>query len=1681
MEKFPFFVKKSSDSNFYKSEYVFNEQFKDLYNDSFQVYESFHIHKRLFVWKEQSEAYEYTVNFVANYPFLKKVNIYKNNVRIYTKSYTYDEAADTFFYSYDGESNKIIPSDKYHITVETYEEYTLSKGFPENDTLVGDIYDHDQSLDELGALYDIPRKTYVYPKDVNYENTEPPYNNRATEDDYHYMNRILGYIANMRDTPLPVLEIWKLYGIPLSEISLINRERYLCKMYSSEKHGGDDWSPFPWEHKDTMGCFWPEPIFFFVNVDNESPVYGQKIHFSFTFMNMYGEEHNEGYLIDAYLDGELISEGIDPKTIFEFDTTGADDSHPLVFKFIANPIDERYEILESDELYVIIKGCNTADWFVAVDGSDSNDGSIDHPFKTLDKALSMVEGSRNVITLKQGTFHITHEELIDTPTSIISCQGAIIRNDNNYDFFRIMQDCSLYLMGITLKHKCCEMYGEDTTFQNHNVTENPVFLRINPEIMCKPPVSIVVDDIVDKIYAHTEFSVDGTLYDANNNTPIAGEIIDLMYKGQVLATDTTDSNGEYSFTRKINTIGTKDFVLNHEESEDYCMGETSFFIVVEAMPSTLTCAMDSTVLFGDELTLAYDLVDYYGDDITVGYVVLLEGTTVLAAVEAGETIHYTPETIGEHNYHLQWAYDSTYVQSETEPVTVNVRRFETILSASSTATQYTVGESVTVNGVLTDELGNVLGGQTVRLYDGDTLISTKTTNDDGEVSYTSSNLSLGVHSFTWKFTATGKYNGTDSNVFRLRIVPLAPEIKLTLSFNGSGSISGGTIPLKVYATDENDDPISTSFKLVDAGSIECGQYPSTSYTTGNDGYWTGTYSSSVLIACGVLYLQAVDSTDEYIVSNVLDVYSTGRYSSSITMVRSKSPVAVGESFTLSGVLTTEEVTGAEVKIMRGSTLLDTVTVDNTGAYSYVNSESLAGTYSYKAVYNGDRLHEPCESSAVSVKVSNGMEVLASNLTKYDGGSERFVVTVVEDGSPLGGKNVTIILDGNSFSRTTDSNGECSIPVNKAPGTYPVSVTCEEITINRTITVLPIVIASDVSKYEHGVESFVATILDTTGEPVEAGTSVDVNIESTFTAYTTDNTGKITVPLNQAPDEYILTVHYGSNYAYTIEVLPRLIASDLTKRYKCSEQYIVEVLDSTGAHVPDGTQVTFNIHGVSYVRTTVNGYIQLNINLPPDTYTITVDYDNLTTLTNTITVLPKLTANDLVKNWGDGSQFVANLVDCTGLPDSDESITFNIQGVVYPRTTDNNGQAKLNINLQPSTYLITSSTSKNEVIQNTITVNPPTGLSFTSSVDKQTITPGENCIFQALLKKNNVPLSGETIEYEITSNGSVLDSGSFTTGSSGGGSVVYTGTGAGTVTCTFSWGSQSTSKSVDDSSHSYSLGVTGTKSILSYADGESCTVTATLTDGGVAVAGETLSYVIKHGSTIISTGSDTTDNNGEISITYTSTGIGDITVEVDFGILLQERYDVIDYVSYDGATTDKASKYTIANLNSHTFSTDHYVAERTLSASASATYYSLVHETYNLPTDFEASVDLLVTNKSTSDHQFGLCISPDYPETYSGTNQCFLYSNRNRFALGYRINGSLSNYGAYNSDFSTNTWYTFYIKVQGTTVTTTIKQGSNTIQSYTGTHSNIQSWKKLMLVIGGNSNNMHWKNLKIKAL
>ena len=107
----------------------------------------------------------------------------------------------------------------------------------------------------------------------------------------------------------------------------------------------------------------------------------------------------------------------------------------------------------------------------------------------------------------------------------------------------------------------------------------------------------------------------------------------------------------------------------------------------------------------------------------------------------------------------------------------------------------------------------------------------------------------------------------------------------------------------------------------------------------------------------------------------------------------------------------------------------------------------------------------------------------------------------------------------------------------------------------------------------------------------------------------------------------------------------------------------------------------------------------------------------------------------------------------------------------------------------------------------------------------------------------------------------------------------------------------------------SIDLTGTKSILSYADSEQCVLTATVLDSSDnPVEGVTVN--LYKGSTLWDT--LTTDSSGECSKTYTSTGSGDITftAEVD-GTLVTETYGIEDCRDYQPLTSNAhESRWTI---------------------------------------------------------------------------------------------------------------------------------------------------------------------------
>jgi predicted outer membrane repeat protein len=158
-----------------------------------------------------------------------------------------------------------------------------------------------------------------------------------------------------------------------------------------------------------------------------------------------------------------------------------------------------------------------------------------------------------------------------------------------------------------------------------------------------------------------------------------------------------------------------------------------------------------------------------------------------------------------------------------------------------------------------------------------------------------------------------------------------------------------------------------------------------------------------------------------------------------------------------------------------------------------------------------------------------------------------------------------------------------------------------------------------------------------------------------------------------------------NKTATLKVYTKDLAiytEDLVKIYKNDSRFEANI------GVANET-VIFEINGRNYTRISdENGCVSIAINLNPSNYTIKTTFND-TTVENTITVLPTLIAEDLVKYYKNASQFDISLVDSVGNPVTGVNITMNINGVFYNRTTNKNGTARLNINLPPGEYILTA--------------------------------------------------------------------------------------------------------------------------------------------------------------------------------------------------------------------------------------------------------------------------------------------------------------------------------------------------------------------------------------------------------
>ncbi len=150
----------------------------------------------------------------------------------------------------------------------------------------------------------------------------------------------------------------------------------------------------------------------------------------------------------------------------------------------------------------------------------------------------------------------------------------------------------------------------------------------------------------------------------------------------------------------------------------------------------------------------------------------------------------------------------------------------------------------------------------------------------------------------------------------------------------------------------------------------------------------------------------------------------------------------GEVVTLTVALTPSAATGSVIFTVNGENKTTTI---KSGKATLTRTDLKAGNYTVTAFYNGDNNLDASASNTISFSVSDVYPVLtAKGVTKTYGTVTKLVVYLKDNkGNAIANANVNVDIKGKVTPITTNSNGQATMAIGQAPGTYYAKITYPE--------------------------------------------------------------------------------------------------------------------------------------------------------------------------------------------------------------------------------------------------------------------------------------------------------------------------------------------------------------------------------------------------------------------------------------------------------------------------------------------------------------------------------------------------------------------------------------------------------------------------------------------------------------
>lgn len=531
---------------------------------------------------------------------------------------------------------------------------------------------------------------------------------------------------------------------------------------------------------------------------------------------------------------------------------------------------------------------------------------------------------------------------------------------------------------------------------------------------------------------------------------------------------------------------------------------------------------------------------------------------------------------------------------------------------------------------------------------------------------------------------------------------------LQLTQNGRHEGSGYyTIPLKEYVPVAVGDIFKIVVKLANPqngyaavpiseqlSTTRCYYAPGVSYFSNDGKKWTDLYDYSASayshtynsqVACLKAFTVADMQNTTVTLNNITPkVQEFSEIIATVTDAKGKM-AKIGEViFSINGTNYTAGVVDGVAKI--------SVYFDEVGDYvisaNYKNNGLYNGSFVQKTVsvtktdvnltaYIGDIVYG--ENPIVNINLTSvaGVNVTGDVVLTISG--KKYIVNVV---NALAVFEIPEMLDAGEYHIDVSYLG--SEKYNAADGAADFTVAKKEITMNVTID----------KDYRD------ITVNVNLSEKLDGNLTVLVN-NTPYTLSYTNGTGSLILK-NLTYGNYTISAVFTKDNYQTVNVSENveinsiktvLEAENVVMYYRDGTRFAVVLRDIYGNPLAN-MNVTISINGRDYVKQSdENGTASLGLNLESKNYTVVTTFGGNskyfgTRSNNTVSILSTLLSKDIVKYYRNGTQFYATVLDFKGNPLANTTVMFNINGVFYNKTTDENGTAKLNIWLRPGKYIIT---------------------------------------------------------------------------------------------------------------------------------------------------------------------------------------------------------------------------------------------------------------------------------------------------------------------------------------------------------------------------------------------------------